>query len=114
MAASNIPLVSVMLSTLIVLLTLRAYKNGVNIVRHIKGELNPISVNQIELNSPHIGELSKIGLVAAAVALTESVAFGRSFASMKGYHLDGNKEMVSLGFMNIIGCFTSSYVATGN
>ena len=32
---------------------------------------------------------------------------------MKGYHLDGNKEMVSLGFMNIIGCFTSCYVATG-
>jgi len=32
---------------------------------------------------------------------------------MKGYHLDGNKEMVSLGFMNIIGCISSCYVATG-
>jgi len=32
---------------------------------------------------------------------------------MKGYHLDGNKEMVSLGFMNIIGCMSSCYVATG-
>ncbi|RZB96821.1 Sulfate transporter 2.1 isoform B [Glycine soja] len=107
------PLVSVMLSTLIVFLT-RADKSGVNIVRHIKGGLNPSSINQIDLNSPHIGALAKIGLVVAAVALTESVAVGRSFASMKGYHLDGNKEMVSLGFMNIIGCFTSCYVATGS
>ncbi|TKY60313.1 Sulfate transporter 2.1 [Spatholobus suberectus] len=107
------PLVSVMLSTLIVFLT-RADESGVNIVKHIKGGLNPSSINQIELNSPHIGALAKIGLVVAAVALTESLAVGRSFASMKGYHLDGNKEMVSLGFMNIIGCFTSCYVATGS
>ncbi|CAJ1938049.1 unnamed protein product [Sphenostylis stenocarpa] len=91
-----------------------ADKSGVNIVRHIKGGLNPSSINQIELNNPHIGALAKIGLVLAAVALTESVAVGRSFASMKGYHLDGNKEMVSLGFMNIIGCIFSCYVATGS
>lgn len=32
---------------------------------------------------------------------------------MKGYHLDANKEMVSLGFMNIVGSLTSCYVATG-
>ncbi|XP_017423355.1 sulfate transporter 2.1 [Vigna angularis] len=107
------PLLSVLLSTLIVFLT-RADKSGVNIVRHIKGGLNPSSINQIELNSPHIGALAKTGLFAAAVALTESVAVGRSFASMKGYHLDGNKEMVSLGFMNIIGCISSCYVATGS
>nr|KYP45221.1 Sulfate transporter 2.1 [Cajanus cajan] len=107
------PLVSVMISTLVVFLT-RSDKSGVNIVRHIKGGLNPISINQIEFNSPHIGALAKIGPVLAAVALTESVSVGRSFASMKGYHLDGNKEMVSLGFMNIIGSFTSCYVATGS
>lgn len=65
------PLVSVMLSTLIVFLT-RADKSGVNIVRHIKGGLNPSSINQIDLNSPHIGALAKIGLVVAAVALTVS------------------------------------------
>lgn len=39
---------------------------------------------------------------------------GRSFASIKGYHLDGNKEMVAMGFMNVVGSFTSCYVATGN
>ncbi|MFS7911550.1 putative SLC26A/SulP transporter [Helianthus anomalus] len=33
---------------------------------------------------------------------------------MEDYQLDGNKEMVALGSMNIIGSFTSFYVATGS
>lgn len=43
----------------------------------------------------------------------EAVAIGRTFASMKDYQLDGNKEMVALGTMNIVGSMTSCYVATG-
>lgn len=43
----------------------------------------------------------------------EAIAVGRSFASIKGYHLDGNTEMVAMGFMNIVGSLTSCYVATG-
>lgn len=43
----------------------------------------------------------------------EAIAVGRSFASMKGYHLDGNKEMIAMGFMNIVGSLTSCYTATG-
>lgn len=39
---------------------------------------------------------------------------GRSFAGIKGYRLDGNKEMVAIGFMNVIGSFTSCYAATGS
>ena len=42
------------------------------------------------------------------------MAIGRFFASIKGYHINANKEMVSLGFMNIIGSMTSCYIATGN
>jgi len=41
------------------------------------------------------------------------VAIGRTFAAMKDYSLDGNREMVALGTMNIVGSFTSCYVATG-
>ena len=37
----------------------------------------------------------------------------RTFAAMKDYQLDGNKEMVTLGAMNIVGSMTSCYVATG-
>lgn len=45
--------------------------------------------------------------------LQEAIAVGRSFASVRGYHLDGNKEMRAMGLMNIIGSLTSCYVATG-
>ncbi|KAJ0097390.1 hypothetical protein Patl1_27310 [Pistacia atlantica] len=107
------PLVSVILSTLIVFLT-RADEHGVKIVKHIEKGLNPSSVHQLQFNGKHVGEVAKIGLIAAVVALTEAIAVGRSFASIKGYHLDGNKEMVAFGFMNIVGSFTSCYVATGS
>ncbi|KAF5933078.1 hypothetical protein HYC85_029249 [Camellia sinensis] len=30
-----------------------------------------------------------------------------------GYHLDGNKEMLAMAFMNIVGSLTSCYAATG-
>ncbi|KAI3465053.1 hypothetical protein Pfo_021716 [Paulownia fortunei] len=107
------PLFSVILSTLIVYLT-KADKRGVKIVKHFKGGLNPISVNQLNFGGPHVGEAAKIGLICALIALTEAIAVGRSFASIKGYHLDGNKEMVAMGFMNIVGSFTSCYTATGS
>ncbi|KAG0492408.1 hypothetical protein HPP92_005806 [Vanilla planifolia] len=38
----------------------------------------------------------------------------RSFASARGYQLDGNKEMVAIGFMNVVGSLSSCYVATGS
>ncbi|MCE3050606.1 Solute carrier 26 [Datura stramonium] len=57
---------------------------------------------------------TRTGIVAGMIALTEAVAIGRTFASMKDYQLDGNKEMVALGVMNIVGSMTSCYVATGS
>lgn len=107
------PLISVVLSTLLVYLT-RADKHGVMIIKHVKRGLNPSSVHQLQFNSPHIGEVAKIGLIVAVVALTEAIAVGRSFASIKGYHINGSQEMVAMGFMNILGSFTSCYVATGS
>ncbi|KAL8030325.1 hypothetical protein ABFX02_14G279800 [Erythranthe guttata] len=107
------PLLSVVLSTLIVYLT-EADKHGIKIVKHFKGGLNPSSLHQLNFGGPHVGEAAKIGLICALIALTEAIAVGRSFASMKGYHLDGNKEMVAMGFMNIVGSLTSCYTATGS
>ncbi|XP_058179522.1 low affinity sulfate transporter 3 [Rhododendron vialii] len=107
------PLISVILSTLIVFLT-RADEHGVKIVKHIKGGLNPSSIHQLQFDSPHTSEVAKIGLIVAVIALAEAIAVGRSFASFKGYHIDGNKEMVSIGFMNIVGSLTSCYAATGS
>lgn len=39
---------------------------------------------------------------------------GRTFAALKNYQVDGNKEMMAIGFMNIIGSSTSCYVTTGS
>ncbi|KAK2997162.1 hypothetical protein RJ639_026198 [Escallonia herrerae] len=107
------PLLSVILSTLIVYL-MKADEHGVKIVKHFRGGLNPSSVNQLQLNGPHVGQAAKIGLICAVVALTEAIAVGQTFASIKGYHLDGNKEMVAMGCMNIVGSLTSCYAATGS
>lgn len=31
----------------------------------------------------------------------------------KNYNIDGNKEMIAFGMMNIVGSFTSCYLTTG-
>lgn len=43
----------------------------------------------------------------------EGIAIGRSFAILKNDHVDGNKEMIAFGLMNLIGSFTSCYLTTG-
>lgn len=43
----------------------------------------------------------------------EAVAIARTFAAMKDYQIDGNKEMIALGTMNVVGSLTSCYIATG-
>lgn len=43
----------------------------------------------------------------------EGIAVGRTFAALKNYQVDGNKEMMAIGLMNIVGSSTSCYVTTG-
>ncbi|XP_008798427.3 sulfate transporter 1.2-like [Phoenix dactylifera] len=107
------PLISVVLSTFFVYIT-HAEKHGVQIVKHIEKGINTSSVNKIYLTGSYATKGFRIGLVAGMVALTEAIAIGRTFAAAKDYQLDGNKEMVALGTMNVIGSMTSCYVATGS
>ncbi|GMI83781.1 sulfate transporter 1;3 [Hibiscus trionum] len=107
------PLISVVLSTFFVYIT-RADKHGVQIVKHIRRGINPASVDEIFFSGEYLAKGFRIGVLAGMIALTEAVAIGRTFASMKDYQLDGNKEMVALGTMNIVGSMTSCYVATGS
>ncbi|XP_078440909.1 sulfate transporter 1;3 [Wolffia australiana] len=107
------PLTSVVVSTFFVYITHAKHK-GVQTVSEIKEGINPSSVSEIYFSGSYTAKGFKIGVVAGLVALTEAVAIGRTFAAMKDYQLDGNKEMVALGTMNIIGSFTSCYVATGS
>ncbi|KAK9028517.1 hypothetical protein V6N11_025674 [Hibiscus sabdariffa] len=84
------------------------------IVKDIEKGINPSSVYQIYFRGEYLLKGLKIGIVAGMIALTEAVAIGRTFASMKDYQIDGNKEMVALGAMNVVGSMTSCYVATGS
>ncbi|KAI3848613.1 hypothetical protein MKX03_010323 [Papaver bracteatum] len=107
------PLISVVLATFFVYIT-RADKDGVQIVNYIRKGINPPSVKHIYFTGKYLTTGIRIGVVAGLVALTEAMAIGRTFAAMKDYQLDGNKEMVALGTMNIVGSFTSCYVTTGS
>ncbi|KAK4276795.1 hypothetical protein QN277_014902 [Acacia crassicarpa] len=107
------PLISVVLSTSLVYLT-RADKQGVEIVRHIEKGINPSSVHEIYFTGDYLRKGFRIGIVAGMIVLTEATAIGRTFASLKDYQIDGNKEMVALGAMNVVGSMTSCYVATGS
>lgn len=107
------PLISVIISTLFVFI-FHAEKHDVQIVRHIDRGINPPSVKDIYFSGEYLTKGFRIGVIAGLIALTEAVAIGRTFAAMKDYHLDGNKEMVALGSMNIVGSMTSCYVATGS
>ncbi|KAF7126737.1 hypothetical protein RHSIM_Rhsim11G0135500 [Rhododendron simsii] len=111
--AAIAPLISVIVATFFVFIT-HANKHGVAIVSHIKKGVNPASADQIFFTGGYLLKGFRIGVVAGMIALTESIAIGRTFAAVKDYQLDGNKEMVALGTMNVIGSMTSCYVATGS
>lgn len=107
------PLLSVILSTAAVYAT-KADEHGVKIIKNVHAGLNPSSAKQIQLNGPYTTECAKIAIICAIIALTEAIAVGRSFASIRGYKLDGNKEMIAMGFSNVAGSLSSCYVATGS
>ncbi|KAF8014030.1 hypothetical protein BT93_I1791 [Corymbia citriodora subsp. variegata] len=107
------PLISVILSTFFVYIT-HANKDNVAIVGTIKKGVNPSSVKEIFFTGTYLAKGFKIGVVAGMIALTEAIAIGRTFATMKDYQIDGNKEMIALGTMNVVGSMTSCYVATGS
>ncbi|KAL8144358.1 hypothetical protein V2J09_017390 [Rumex salicifolius] len=107
--AAIAPLISVVLSTFFVYIT-RADKKGVAIVNHLEKGINKSSVHKLYLSGDYLLKGFRIGIIAGMIALTEATAIGRTFAALKDYQLDGNKEMVALGAMNIVGSMTSCYV----
>ncbi|XP_027337568.1 early nodulin-70-like [Abrus precatorius] len=113
------PLLSVIVSSVIAYrinfheLKVKDYR--VEVLGPIKGgSLNPLSFNQLIFKGKVVAPLIKIGLTVAIISLTGSIAVGRSFAALRGYNLNPNREVVSLGIMNIVGSFTSCYIASGS
>ncbi|XP_062145073.1 sulfate transporter 3.1-like [Alnus glutinosa] len=106
------PLTSVILGSLLVYLT-HAEKHGVQVIGHLKQGLNPPSFGDLVFVSPYLTIAIKTGIITGVIALAEGIAVGRSFAMFKNYHIDGNKEMIAFGMMNIAGSFSSCYLTTG-
>ncbi|XP_030946151.1 sulfate transporter 3.1-like [Quercus lobata] len=106
------PLTSVILGSLLVYLT-HAEKHGVQVIGELKKGLNPPSFGDLVFVSPYLTVAIKTGIITGVIALAEGIAVGRSFAMFKNYHIDGNKEMIAFGMMNIVGSCTSCYLTTG-
>ncbi|KAH9289279.1 hypothetical protein KI387_033396 [Taxus chinensis] len=107
------PLTSVILSTLFVFAT-RTDKHGVQIIGHLQKGLNPPSLKMLLFGGEYLALTIKTGLVTGLISLTEGIAVGRTFASINDYQVDGNKEMMAIGLMNMAGSCTSCYVTTGS
>ncbi|GMI98751.1 sulfate transporter 3;1 [Hibiscus trionum] len=106
------PLTSVILGSLLVYLT-HAEKHGVQIIGNLKKGLNPLSFGDLVFTTPYMATALKTGMVTGIIALAEGIAVGRSFAMFKHYNIDGNKEMIAIGSMNIVGSCFSCYLTTG-
>ncbi|KAJ9135777.1 hypothetical protein P3X46_032920 [Hevea brasiliensis] len=110
--SAGAPIVSVILSTILVF-AFKAQHHGISIIGKLEEGLNPPSWNMLHFHGSHLGLVMKTGLVTGIISLTEGIAVGRTFAALKNYQVDGNKEMMAIGLMNIIGSSTSCYVTTG-
>ncbi|URE10030.1 STAS domain [Musa troglodytarum] len=131
------PLASVIVSTLVVFL-LKAQNHGISTVSPIshvpslslsspasnlplitvqigklRCGLNRPSWDKLLFDGTHLSTTMKTGLVTGIISLAEGIASGRTFASLRSYKVDGNKEMTAIGLMNIVGSCTSCYVSTG-
>ena len=61
--------------------------------------------------SQHVDEYPQFCLMFQIIQ--EGIVIGRTFALFKNYNIDGNKEMIAIGMMNIVGSCTSCYITTG-
>ncbi|KAE8687519.1 Sulfate transporter 3.1 [Hibiscus syriacus] len=88
-------------------------QHGIAIVGDLKKGLNPISIHYLNFDSRYLPVTIRAGVVTGLIAMVEGIAIGRSFAIIKNEQVDGNKEIIAFGFMNIVGSFTSCYLTTG-
>lgn len=111
--AAAAPLTSVIISTFIVF-CLKSKASGISIIGHLPKGLNPPSSNMLYFSGIHLAVVIKTGIITGILSLTEGIAVGRTFASLKGYRVDGNKEMMAIGLMNMAGSCSSCYITTGS
>ncbi|XP_020585326.1 probable sulfate transporter 3.3, partial [Phalaenopsis equestris] len=105
------PLISVIIST-IVIFAFRSEAHGIQTVGKLEEGLNPPSINKLLFKGSYVMLALKTGIITGILCLTEGIAVGRTFASLKDYQIDGNKEMMAIGIMNIVGSCSSCFATT--
>ncbi|KAM3195659.1 hypothetical protein ACQJBY_071674 [Aegilops geniculata] len=105
------PLTSVIASTIISYL---CRGHGISIIGDLPRGVNPPSMNMLVFSGSYVALAVKTGIMTGILSLTEGIAVGRTFASINNYNVDGNKEMMAIGVMNMAGSCASCYVTTGS
>ncbi|XP_023529388.1 probable sulfate transporter 3.5 [Cucurbita pepo subsp. pepo] len=106
------PMVTVIVGCLVAYLV-HGSQHGILTVGRLNKGINPPSIHSLNFDPKYLPAVVQAGAITGLVALAEGIAIGRSFAIMKNEQVDGNKEMVAFGLMNIVGSFTSCYLTTG-
>ncbi|KAK4344234.1 hypothetical protein RND71_037328 [Anisodus tanguticus] len=88
------------------------FENRKEVGKLSKG-INPPSLHLLNFSPEYISVAVKAGIITAIISLAEGIAIGRSFSILDNEQIDGNKEMIAIGLMNIVGSFTSCYLTTG-
>ncbi|XP_027915808.1 probable sulfate transporter 3.3 [Vigna unguiculata] len=111
--SAGAPLLSVIISTALAF-AIKAQRHGISVIGKLPRGVNPPSADKLLFRGDHLGLAIKTGLITGLLSLTEGIAVGRTFATIRNYKVDGNKEMMAIGFMNVVGSTTSCYVTTGS
>ncbi|CAL0312160.1 unnamed protein product [Lupinus luteus] len=111
--SAGAPLVCVIISTILAF-AIKAQHHGISIIGKLPKGVNPASTDKLIFNGSHLGLVIKTGFITGILSLTEGIAVGRTFAALRNYKVDGNKEMMAIGLMNVVGCTTSCYITTGS
>ncbi|KAK3157605.1 hypothetical protein QOZ80_2AG0124940 [Eleusine coracana subsp. coracana] len=106
------PLVSVIFGTVLVYL-IHGENHGIQTIGYVKKGINPSSAGSLLLSSAHTMLAARTGILTGIISLAEGAAVARSFAMAKNYQVDGNKEMIAFGVMNMAGSCTSCYLTAG-
>ncbi|NNE71897.1 MAG: sulfate permease [Rhodothermales bacterium] len=104
-------LVAVVAGTLIVW-QLKLDGSGVDIVAEIPHGLPAFQVPRSSLGL--IGDLVPTAVALALIQFTTLISLGKTFARKNGYRLDANRELITVGAMNLIGSFFRSIPVSGS
>ncbi|TVT97521.1 hypothetical protein EJB05_57225 [Eragrostis curvula] len=109
--SAGAPLASVIISTI---LSFIWKSHSISVIGMLPKGVNPPSANLLTFSGSYVALTIKTGIMTGILSLTEGIAVGRTFASINNYQVDGNKEMMAIGIMNMAGSCASCYVTTGS